>query len=139
MPKSMLIVDDDLNDVNLIKRAVLSLGPKSPVWTVTSAKELRDYLDGEGRYADREAFPYPALILLDLRMPEVNGLEVLGWLKRESRHAEIPVIAVSAFDRQREIRKSYELGACTFLSKPVNPISFLSAVRSLRLPIEFSD
>jgi CheY-like chemotaxis protein len=139
MQKAILIIDDNPDDSNLIKAAVLSLGPKSPVRTVISSKELREYLEGHGCYADRKAFPYPALILLDLRMPEENGFEVLGWLKRESSHAAIPVIAVSAYDRQREIRKSYELGACTFLSKPVNPISFLSAVRSLRLPIEFSD
>lgn len=139
MPKAILIIDDNLDDANLIKAAVSSLGPTSPIRIVTGSKELREYLEGQGAYANRQAFPYPALILLDLRMPEENGFEVLGWLKRESRHAAIPVIAVSAFDRQREIRKSYELGACTFLSKPVNPISFLGAVRTLRLPIEFSD
>ncbi len=139
MSNAILIIDDDPDDTALIKRALLSLGPKSPIRSVSSGKELREYLERAGGHADREAFPYPDLILLDLRMPEINGFEVLGWLKRESSHSLIPVIVVSSFDRQREIRKSYELGACTFLSKPLSPATILTAVRSLMLPIQFSE
>jgi CheY-like chemotaxis protein len=139
MEMAILIVDDSTDDAAFIKRGVLSLRPKSPVRTVTSSRELRQYLDGTDSYADRSAFPYPGLILLDLRMPEVSGFEVLDWLKRDLRHAEIPVIVVSSVDRQVDIRKSYELGACTFLSKPFNPVSFRGSVRSLMLPVEFSD
>jgi CheY-like chemotaxis protein len=139
MTHSIIIIDDDPDDAELIKRSVLSLHPKSPVRTVGSSKELRDYLDGEGRFADRETFPYPNLILLDIRMPEITGLETLEWLKRERAYSGIPVIVVSSFDRQRDIRKAYQLGACTFLSKPIDPVSFRAAVRGLKLPIEFSD
>jgi CheY-like chemotaxis protein len=136
---SILIVDDDPDDATLIKRAVLSLRPKSPIRTILGGRELMNYLEGEGCYADREAFPKPALILLDLRMPEMNGFELLAWLKNESGHAAIPVIVISSFDRQREIRKSYQLGARTFLSKPVHSESIRDAIRALRLPIEFFD
>ncbi len=136
---SILIVDDDANDAAFIRRAVLSLNPKTPVLTVGSSKELIAYLEGQGLYADREVFPYPALILLDLRMQEMNGFELLQWLRNEARHSSIPVIVVSSYDRQREIRKSYQLGARTFLSKPVNPESIRNAIRALNLTTEFFD
>jgi len=139
MHDSILIVDDNQDDAALIKRAVLSLHPKSPVMIVTSGRDLMMFLEGQERYADRKAFPYPGLILLDLRIPEMNGFELLEWLRTESRHAGIPVIVVSSFDRQREIRKSYQLGARTFLSKPVNGETIRSAIRALMLPIEFFD
>ena len=128
MNESILIVDDNADDAALIKRAVLSLHPKSTVRLLTSAKELKEWVEGEGRFADREEFPYPCLILLDLRMPEINGLELLEWLKDHPRHSAIPVIAVSSYDRQREIRKSYQLGARTFLSKPVSAEELRTAI-----------
>ena len=139
MWESILIVDDDPDEVNLIKRAVLRLHPKAPVRTLFTGKGLKEYVNGHGRYADRDAFPYPGLILLDLRMPEMNGFELLRWLKSDPRHAAVPVIVVSCYDRQREIRKSYQLGASTFLSKPVSPESIRTAIRALKLRIEFFD
>jgi CheY-like chemotaxis protein len=115
----------------------MSLRPSVPVRIVVSSKEVIAYLEGHGLYADREVFPYPGLILLDLRMQEMNGFELLQWLRSEPRHMAIPVIVVSAFDRQREIRKSYQLGARTFLSKPVKAESIRCAIRALSLPTEF--
>jgi len=120
MAAAILIVDDLPDDANLLRRTVLSLRPKCSVLTVSGGKDLKDYLDGQGRYADRETFTYPSLLLLDLRMPEMSGFEVMEWLKNHPIHAAIPVIVTSTFDRQREIRKSYQLGARTFLSKPLN-------------------
>ena len=139
MNESILIVDDNPDDAALIKRAVLSLHPKSTVRWLSGANELKVWLEGEGEFADREKFPYPCLILLDLRMPEMNGLELLEWLKDQPKHSKIPVIAVSSFDRQREIRKSYQLGAKTFLSKPISAEELRTAIRSLKLPVDFAE
>jgi CheY-like chemotaxis protein len=139
MQAAILIVDDNADDAALIKRAVVSLRPKSPVNIVLGGNELKAWLNGQGRYADREGFPYPALILLDLRMPEINGFEVMEWLRNQPRHAAIPVIMISLFDDQKNINKSYQLGARTFLRKPITPESFRDAIRALKLPIEFFD
>ncbi len=139
MTAAILIVDDQPDEAALIKRAVLRLRPSGPVIVLPSAKELKDYVNAEGRYIDREAFPYPSLILLDLKMPDMNGFELLEWLKREPLHAAVPVIVVSSFDRQKDIRKSYQLGASTFLSKPVNPERIRGAVRALGLAVDFAD
>ena len=138
MRDSILIVDDEPDDADLIRRAVLSLHPRSPVQAVTNGLDLKAYLDGQDRYADREVFPYPGLILLDLRMPEMDGFEVLAWIKSQPLHAAIPVIVMSVFDQQQIIGKAYQLGARTFLSKPVNPERIRAAIRALMLPIEFS-
>lgn len=139
MSNAILIVDDDGDDAALLKRTVASLRPKASVQIVTGGRELKEYLDAENRFADRESFPYPALILLDLRMPEINGFELMEWLRNEPRHAGVPVIVISSFDRQKEIRKSYQLGARTFLNKPVKPETIREAIRALKLPIEFFD
>jgi two-component system, response regulator len=139
MQNAILIVDDDPDDANLIRRVVLGLHPKHLVQTVHSGRDLKACLEGEARYADREKFPYPGLILLDLRMPGMDGFEVMEWLKSHPLHAAIPVIAMSAFDQQKNIRKAYQLGARTFLSKPVHPESIRDAIRALKLPIEFFD
>jgi CheY-like chemotaxis protein len=137
MADAILIVDDNPDDASLIKRAVLSLRPKSPVWTVLGGRELKEYLNGQGPYVDRETFPYPGLILLDLRMPEMSGFDLMEWLKNEPRHTQIPIIVISCLDRQREIRKSYQLGARTFLRKPVSAETIRDAIHALMLPIEF--
>jgi len=139
MLNAILIIDDDPDDANLVRRAVLGLHPKLAVQTVTSGMDLKAYLDGQGPYADREKFPYPGLILLDLRMPEMDGFEVMEWLKSHPAHAAIPVIVLSAFDQQKNIRRAYQLGARTFLSKPIQAENIRDAIRALVLPIEFSD
>jgi CheY-like chemotaxis protein len=137
MRNAILIVDDIPDDASLIRRAVLDLHPKAVVQVVTSGTDLKAYLEGKGPYANREAFPYPCLIMLDLRMPEMDGFEVMEWLKSQTRHAAVPVIAISAFDQQKFIKRAYQLGARTFLSKPVNSESIREAIRVLCLPVEF--
>ena len=137
--EAILIIDDDPDDANLIRLTVLGLHPNASVQTITSGLDLKAYLEGRGRYADREVFPYPGLILLDLRMPEMDGFEVMAWLKSQLLHAAIPVIVISAFDQQANIRKAYQLGARTFLSKPIHAESIRDAIRALLLPIEFLD
>ena len=139
MSKSILIVDDDQDDARLIRRAVMGLRPKSAVHAIPGGMDLKAYLEGQGRYANRESFPYPGLIMLDLRMPEMDGFEVMEWLRDHPRHAGIPIVVISSFDRQQLISKSYQLGARTFLSKPVHPTHIREAFRSLGLPIEFLD
>ncbi len=139
MNESILIVDDNPDDAALLKRAVLGLHSKATVRLLASAKELKEWVEGNGVFADREQFPYPCLILLDLRMPEMSGLELLEWLQEQPKHSSIPVIAVSSHDRQREIRISYQLGARTFLSKPVTAEELRTAIRSLKLPVDFAE
>ena len=117
---TVLLVEDDLNDIFLVKRAFKMARIKNPLQIVTDGQEAISYLRGEGKYADREAYPLPKLIVMDIRMPRRSGFEVLEWVKdnRKPLH-RIPVVIVSSSDNHSDINHAYELGANAYMVKPV--------------------
>jgi len=117
----MLLVEDDLNDIFLVKRAFKMTRIASPLQVVTDGQEAIDYLSGEGKYSDREAYPLPSLIVLDLKMPRKSGFEVLEWVKRSNRPLRrIPIVIVSSSGIPVDVNRAYELGANAYMVKPVN-------------------
>lgn len=129
----ILYVDDDENDVILVKSAAKSAGIGACLHTVTSGPEAIDYLQGHGRFADRQKFPMPKVILLDLRMPRMNGLEVLGWLHSQGHLVGIVVIIFSASSHPDDVQRACELGANAFVQKPSSIgdlIKFLQVVKT---------
>ena len=130
-----LIVDDDLDDAKLTKRAIEALRPIFPVRMVHSGKDLLAYLENKGSYSDLSANPIPSLVLLDLKMPEMDGFEVLKWVKREPKHAYIPVVVVSALEDVHHLKRAYSLYASSYLFKPINVESVRSVVSSLNIAI----
>jgi CheY-like chemotaxis protein len=117
---TVLLVEDDLNDIFLVKRAFKMANLANPLQVVTDGVEAVQYMIGEGRYADREAHPLPHLIVMDLKMPRKNGLEVLEWLKKDGQLKRIPVVIVSSSDQPGDINRAYELGANAYMVKPVD-------------------
>lgn len=117
---TVLLVEDDLNDIFLVKRAFKRANLTNPLQVVTDGVEAVQYLIGEGRYADRQAHPMPHLIVMDLKMPRKTGLEVLEWLKKDGELKRIPVVIVSSSDLPADINRAYELGANAYMVKPVN-------------------
>jgi CheY-like chemotaxis protein len=130
---AVLIVDDDADDLGLSRRSIEGLHLPSALRSVNSGKEMIDYLNGVGDFADRKAFPYPAVVLLDLKMPEMDGFEVLTWLRSHPEHSKVRVIVLSGIREWRQIERAYQLGARSFLSKPVNASEFMNTVRTLDL------
>src|SRR5215831_7889281 len=117
---TVLLVEDDLNDIFLVKRAFKMARIKNPLQIVTDGQEAISYLRGEGKYADREAHPLPKLIVMDIRMPRRSGFEVLEWVKDISKPLHrIPVVIVSSSDNPSDINRAYELGANAYMVKPV--------------------
>lgn len=117
---TVLLVEDDLNDIFLVKRAFKMARIKNPLQIVTDGQEAISYLRGEGKYADREAHPLPKLIVMDIRMPRRSGFEVLEWVKDSSKPLRrIPVVIVSSSDSPADINRAYELGANAYMVKPV--------------------
>jgi CheY-like chemotaxis protein len=117
---TVLLVEDDLNDIFLVKRAFKMARIKNPLQIVTDGQEAISYLRGDGKYADREAHPLPKLIVMDIRMPRRSGFEVLEWVKDSSKPLHrIPVIIVSSSDNPADINRAYELGANAYMVKPV--------------------
>ena len=118
---TVLLVEDDLNDIFLVKRAFRTARIPNPLQVVTDGEEAISYLSGEGKYADRQAHPLPNLIVMDIKMPRRSGFEVLEWVKGDGRPLRrIPVIIVSSSDDPAGINRAYELGANAYMIKPMN-------------------
>jgi len=118
---TVLLVEDDLNDIFIVKRAFKQARNQSPLQVVTDGEEAINYLRGEGKYANREAHPLPRLVVMDLKMPGRSGFEVLEWIKTHGRTLRrIPVIIVSSSDEPADINRAYESGANAYMIKPMD-------------------
>ncbi len=118
---TVLLVEDDLNDIFLVKRAFKLAQIQNPLQVVTDGQDAINYLRGAGKYSDRDAFPLPKLIVMDIKMPRKTGFEVLEWVKGDSRPLRrIPIVIVSSSDNPSDINRAYELGANAYMVKPVN-------------------
>ncbi len=115
--KTILQVEDDPNDVFFLKHALKRAGVANPIRVVNDGQEAIDYLKGAGRFADREQFPLPGLVLLDLKLPHVMGLDVLKWIRQESG-LSLVVVLLTASAEEADIASAYRLGANGFLVKP---------------------
>ena len=115
--KTILQIEDDSNDVFFFQRAMEKAGVANPIQVARDGQEAIDYLQGVGKFADREQFPLPALILLDLKLPLVMGLDVLKWIRQEAG-LTVPIVLLTASAQESDIAAAYCLGANGFLVKP---------------------
>ena len=114
----ILLAEDLDNDVVLIRRAFQRAGFTNLIKVVRDGEEAIAYLSGTGEYANRDEYPLPDLILLDLKMPKVGGFEVLQWLRRQPEIAGIPVVVLTTSDEITDVNRAYDLGANSFFVKP---------------------
>lgn len=133
MGQVILVVEDDPNDVLLIQRAFAKARILNPVRTVSNGDEAVAYVSGEGQYADREAYPLPVLVLLDLKLPRRSGLEVLGWIRSQPGLKRLPVVVLTSSKESSDINRAYDLGANSYLVKPIGFDSLLELVQSLEV------
>jgi CheY-like chemotaxis protein len=115
----ILLVEDDSNDVVLIQRAFQKAGLNDRVRVVRDGEQAIDYLSGNGVYSDREQYPRPYLVLLDLKMPGTNGFEVLQWARRQSELKRLLIVVLTSSNLQADVDRAYELGANSYLVKPI--------------------
>lgn len=118
--KTVLYAEDDDNYSLLMRCAFKQGGCAQQLQHVKNGLDAMDYLKGEGRYSDRARYPLPCVALVDLKMPMMGGFELLDWIRRSSSHRHLPVIILTCSDELRDIRRAYELGANSFLVKPIN-------------------
>ena len=114
---TILLVEDEENDALFMQWAVTSAGVGNPLQVANDGREAIDYLQGTGRFADRKEFPLPCLVLLDLKLPYVMGLDVLEWIRQQPELAPI-VIIFSSSAAEADITAAYRLGANAYLVKP---------------------
>jgi CheY-like chemotaxis protein len=115
----ILLVEDDPNDVLLVQRAFQKAGLGQTLKVARDGDEAIEYLGGQGQYADREQYPLPFLLLLDLKMPGTNGFEVLQWVRAEADLRRLLVVVLTSSNLQTDVDRAYELGANSYLVKPV--------------------
>jgi CheY-like chemotaxis protein len=118
--KFILLADDDSNDVLLLERAFNKAGLGEWLRVVRDGDQAIDYLSGNGTYADRDQFPLPFLLLLDLKMPGTDGFEVLQWIRNQADLKRLLVVVLTSSNLQADVDRAYELGANSYLVKPVS-------------------
>ncbi|MGH7967675.1 MAG: response regulator [Limisphaerales bacterium] len=115
----ILIIEDDDNDELLIRRAFRKAGVPNPCKFLSNGEQAIAYLKGEGRFANRSEHALPGLILLDLKLPGMGGLEVLHWIRSNAQFKGIRVVVTTASTELRDVTRAYQLGANSFLTKPL--------------------
>ena len=115
---TILHVEDRPEDVFLLKYAFTRAEITNPVQVAIDGQEAIDYLAGKGKYADRAQFPFPCLVLLDLKLPVKSGIEVLQWIRSQPSLKSLIVIILSSSIYEGDIKRAYELGVNAFLVKP---------------------
>ena len=118
IPKTVLIAENDANDVFLLRRAFAKAKVSAALHFVQDGQEAIDYLKGEAGFSDRVAHPLPDLVLLDLKMPRIGGSTVLEWIRQQTNLRSLPVIVLSSSNLQADIDRAYELGANSYIVKP---------------------
>lgn len=131
-PAHILLVDDSRMDVELTLDAFRESRLENTVQVAWNGQEALDYVFGEGQYADRESYPSPDIILLDLKMPGIDGHEVLRRVKESERTRRIPVIILTSSREEGDLFLSYDHGANSYLVKPVSFDGFLEVVKEIK-------
>ena len=116
--QTILLVDDSENDLLLMREAFAMAKSTQPLQEVLSGEEAIAHLKGEGPYADRNKFPVPIVMLLDLNMPKVDGFEVLTWVRAQPVLKRLAIVIVTASMREADTERAFDLGATGFLVKP---------------------
>lgn len=129
--KVILLVEDNPDDEFLTLRALEKNNILNEVVVARDGQEALDYLFGTGAYAGRDITVMPQVILLDLKLPKIDGLEVLRRIRGDSRTRLLPTVILTTSNEDRDLLKSYELGANSYVRKPVSFEEFHEAVRSL--------
>jgi two-component system response regulator len=132
-PVEILLVEDDPRDVELTKHALKKENLCNNIHVVADGEEALDFLFGRGMYSHRQNGPNPYLVLLDLHLPKVDGLEVLREMKKQPRTRVIPVVVLTSSREQRDVVDSYRLGVNSYIQKPVDFGQFQEAVKQVGL------
>ena len=131
--KIILLVEDNPDDELLAIRALEKNNIMNEVVVARDGAEALDYLFGAGAYTGRDMSMMPQIILLDLKLPKIDGLEVLRRLRNDQRTKLLPVVVLTSSKEEQDLTESYSLGANSYIRKPVNFAQFTEAIRQLGL------
>jgi CheY-like chemotaxis protein len=119
--RALLLVEDNEDDVFLMKRALKGARVANPLFVVEDGQQALDYLGGAGKFADREQYPLPAVVFLDLKLPLLSGHDVLAWIRRQRELESLVVIVLTSSNEPSDLNRCYALGANSYVVKPPTP------------------
>ncbi|MFN7140838.1 MAG: response regulator [Limisphaerales bacterium] len=126
---NVLLAEDSEDDVLMFKRALGRCGIVYTLYVASDGREAIDYLRGEGKFADRGVYPFPTLLILDIKMPRLSGMDVLQWLHDHEECSVIPTIVLSSSALSADIKKAYRLAANAYFTKPNSPEELCDMVK----------
>lgn len=129
----ILLVEDNPDDIQITQRALKEAKIINKLWILRDGQEALDFLQHKGQYEDPMAAPRPGLILLDINLPKVSGVEVLKSIKEDSDFKRIPTVMLTVSRRDEDIIRSYNYGCNSFIQKPVEFEKFVEAVKQISL------
>lgn len=127
----ILLVEDNQDDAGLIIRALRKNDPAVSIIHLTHGEEAIEYLFCEGRFLERNIHDLPKLIILDLKMPKVDGVELLLWIKADARTRHVPVVMLTSSNQNTDIKTCYSLGANSYIVKPMEFDELVKAVAGI--------
>jgi CheY-like chemotaxis protein len=128
----ILLAEDSEDDVFLLERAFKKAKLTNPLRIVPDGEEALAYLKGDGVYADREKYPFPALVLMDIKMPRMNGLEVLSAIRKDPSLRRLVVIFLTASNLERDVNEAFDLQANSYLVKPADTDGMVSTLDKVK-------
>jgi CheY-like chemotaxis protein len=128
----ILLVEDNPADQNLTMRAFQKANFEADIQIAEDGEEALHYLEGTGKYSNMPNQPVPDVILLDINMPKMNGIEFLKAIKKREQFTSIPVIILTVSDHEMDVIESYELGVNAYIRKPVEANNFIKAITNLK-------
>jgi CheY-like chemotaxis protein len=132
MNQALLLVEDNEHDVFLMKRALKQAEIHYPLYVVGNGEQGIDYLAGNGEFADRDAYPFPALVFLDLKLPLKSGHDLLEWIRQAAGMAELVVVVLTMSDEPSDKNRAYKLGANSYRVKPPSLIHLRDLAKSFK-------
>lgn len=129
----ILLVEDNPKDVLLMQRALRKAEITTPIQVVSDGDEAVQYLSGEAPYHNRDIYPLPVLVLLDLKLPRRSGAEVLTWIRQQSNLKRLPVVVLTSSKEYADINRVYDIGANAYIVKPVSFDALVNIVKTLNI------
>ena len=126
---TILLVEDDDDEIHLMKKALAKGGLGNPLQIINHGGDVIPYFEGKGEYGNREQYPLPGLMFLDLKLPGISGLYLLAWIKGNPEFRHIPVVVFTSSDDPEDLRRAYQFGANSYLIKPVAFEDFVDMIR----------
>jgi len=127
----ILLVEDNPDDIFFVERAFHSAQIEHPLFTASNGQQAIDYLSGKGVYADRSAYPLPRLVIADLKMPGVSGIDLIQWMRQDAYAKLVPIVILSSSALSADINSTYALGANAYMVKPANPVALERLLRTI--------